>query len=85
VAEIMACARGGQPEPFRLLIDGNHRAARHLRDGLGFFAYLFSEQEQRSISTYRLGGAVVEIPTFPERGVDDQGAGIIEADEERVA
>jgi hypothetical protein len=81
----MASTPGRQPEPFRILIDGNHRAARHVRDGLDFFAYLLTESEQRSICTYRLGGVVREIPTFPGRGVDDQRAGIIDADEERIA
>jgi hypothetical protein len=85
LVEIMASPPGGRPEPFRMLIDGNHRAARHVRDGLDFFAYLLTESEQRSICTYRLGGVVREIPTFPGRGVDDQRAGIIDADEERIA
>jgi hypothetical protein len=32
------------------LIDGNHRAARCLRDGLPYFAYLLTEQESRQIT-----------------------------------
>jgi hypothetical protein len=32
-----------------LLIDGNHRAARCLRDDRPFFAYLLTEEESRAI------------------------------------
>src|SRR5439155_17198266 len=32
-----------------VLIDGNHRAARCLRDGLPYFAYVLSECESREI------------------------------------
>lgn len=32
-----------------VLIDGNHRSARCLRDGLPFFAYLLTEDESRSV------------------------------------
>jgi len=33
----------------QLLIDGNHRAARCLRDGRPFFAYVLTEDESRAI------------------------------------
>jgi hypothetical protein len=32
-----------------ILIDGNHRAARCLRDGRAFFAYVLTEEESRAI------------------------------------
>jgi hypothetical protein len=32
-----------------VLIDGHHRAARCLRDGLPFFAYLLTEDESRAV------------------------------------
>jgi hypothetical protein len=40
-----------------VLIDGNHRAARCLRDGHPFFAYLLSEAESRVILTVRSAAA----------------------------
>ncbi len=77
VVEVVGGAPGEPPQPFRLLIDGTHRAAGNLRDGRECWAYLLTEQEQRSICTYRLGGHVAEMPTFPGAGVSDRDAGIL--------
>ena len=77
LVEVLACAPGGQPEPFRVLIDGTHRAARRLRDGNACWAFLLTEDEQRSICTYRLEGQVVELPSFPGPGISDRQAGIL--------
>jgi hypothetical protein len=63
--EVLAGPPGTRPEPFRILIDGAHRAARCLRDGQDFWAYLLTEAEQRSICTYRREGRVVECPSSP--------------------
>jgi len=63
IVEVVTCPPGGRPEPFRILIDGSHRAARRLRDGRQVWAYLLTEEEQRSLCTYRREGGVVEIPT----------------------
>ncbi len=59
-----------------ILIDGSHRAALALRDGRDFFAYLLTEDEQRSICTYRVGGQLTEIPLVPGPGVTDRQAGL---------
>lgn len=40
---------GGTWEHVHVLIDGNHRAARCLRDGLPFRVYLLSEDESEQI------------------------------------
>ena len=77
LVELMACPPGGEPEPFRILIDGTHRAARRLRDGQKFWAYLLTEEEQRAISTYRRGGDLTAMPTFPGPGISDLEAGIL--------
>ena len=82
LVEIMTCPSGGQPQPLRMLIDGTHRAARKLRDGLDAWAFLLTEDEQRSICTYRVEGELVDIPTLPGPGVADREAGIFAASTE---
>jgi len=77
LVEIMACPPGAIPQPFRILIDGTHRAASKQRDRQDCWAYLLTEEEQRSICTYRVEGQVVEVSTFPGRGVGEREAGII--------
>ena len=52
------------------------RAARRLRDGLNCWAYLLTEDEQRSICTYRRDGRVMECPTVPGPGIGDSDAGV---------
>lgn len=76
IVEIVTCPPGGEPEPFRILIDGSHRAARRLREGRQVWVYLLTESEQRSVCTYRREGRIVEIPTLPGPGVTDEQAGI---------
>jgi len=76
VIQVLAGPPRGQPEPFPILIDGTHRAARCLRDGQEFWAYLLTEKEQRSICIYRRGGYVIECPSFPGEGITDRDAGI---------
>jgi len=41
----------GENHHGHVLIDGNHRAARCLRDGLPYFAFVLSEDESRNILT----------------------------------
>ncbi len=74
--EIVACPPGGEPEPFRILIDGTHRVARKLRDRQQYWAYLLTEEEQRSICTYRVEGRVTELASFPGTGITDWEAGV---------
>jgi hypothetical protein len=69
VVEGMACAPGAVTQPFPILIDGTHRAARKLRDGRDGCAYLLTEEEHCSICTYRVDGQVVEEATFSAPGV----------------
>ena len=76
VVEIMAGPPGEQPEPFRILIDGTHRAVSRLRSRQDCWAYLLTEEEQRSICTYYREGQVVEIPSCPGPGVTDREAGV---------
>ena len=76
LVEVVASPPGAVPQPFRILIDGTHRAARKLRDGLDCWAYLLTEEEQSAICTYRVHGRVVEAPTFLGPGVRDHEAGI---------
>jgi len=76
LVEIMGCPPGGEPEPFRILIDGTHRAARKLRDRKDCWAFLLSEEEQRSICIYRREGRMAELSTFPGPGVTDRDAGV---------
>jgi len=64
--EIMAGPPACEPEPIHILIDGTHRGARKLRDGQEYWAYLLTEEEQRSICTYRLEGRVAELRLFPD-------------------
>jgi hypothetical protein len=77
LVEIMACPPGGRPQPFRILIDGTHRAARRLRERQDCWAYILTEEEQRSICTYRVDSQVVAVPTFPGPGIGDREAGVI--------
>ncbi len=76
LVEIMTCPPGGEPEPFRILIDGTHRAARKLRDRQDTWAFLLTEQEQRSICTYRLGGRLLDLPSLAGPGITDRQAGV---------
>jgi hypothetical protein len=78
IVEVVAGARSN-PQPFRILIDGTHRAARRLRDGQDCWAYLLTEEEQLSICTYLVRGREVEVPTFPGAGIGDCEAGIVDA------
>ena len=61
---------------FGILIDGSHRAALALRDGQDFHAYLLTEEEQRSIYTYRVEGVGTEIPLLPGPGITPDDAGL---------
>ena len=62
---------------FGILIDGSHRAALALRDGRDFYAYLLTEQEQRSICTYTVEGKVTEIPRIAAGpGITHEDAGL---------
>ena len=72
----MAGPPGCQPEPFRILIDGTHRGARKLRDRQDYWTFLLTEEEQRSICTYRLDGRVVQIPSFDGPGISAREAGV---------
>ncbi len=54
---------------FGILIDGSHRAALALRDGQGFHAYLLTEEEQRSVCTYRVEGVVTKFHSYPVRAL----------------
>lgn len=49
LAHLWGPGKDGIWEHGHVLIDGNHRAARCLRDGLGFRAYLLSEDESEGI------------------------------------
>ena len=77
LVEIIGGPRGAEPQPFRILIDGTHRAARKLRSGEDYLAYLLTEREQRSICTYYVEGQVVEMPTSPGHGIVEREAGIL--------
>lgn len=77
LVEIVGCPPGGQPQSFRILIDGTHRAARKLRQGHPFWAFMLTEEEQRSICTYRRQGHVVKLPTALGFGISDRQAGIL--------
>jgi hypothetical protein len=79
IVEVAAGAPRSDPQPFRILIDGTHRAACRLRDGQDCWAYLLTEEEQLSVCTYRVRGRVVEMPTFPGEGIGDCEAGIVDA------
>jgi len=68
IVEVVGGPPGQASQLFRLLIDGTHGAARKLRNGQECWAYLLTEQEQRSICTYRLQGRITEMPTFPWYG-----------------
>lgn len=67
---IIACveyrAEDGELIQAHLLIDGHHRAARCLRDGLPFFAYILSEEESKEILINEQGRRV-ERPTDNEK------------------
>lgn len=49
IAHLWGPGESGTWEHGHLLIDGNHRAARCLRDGLPFFAYVLTEEESERI------------------------------------
>jgi len=49
IAHLWGPGEGGTWEHGHVLIDGNHRAARCLRDGLPFSVYLLSEDESELI------------------------------------
>lgn len=49
LAHLWGPGADGAWEHGHLLIDGNHRAARCLRDGLPFFVYLLTEEESEQI------------------------------------
>ena len=74
LVEILVCVPGGRPEPFHILIDGTHRAARKLRDRQQARAYLLTEQEQRSVCTYYVNGQQAELTSFPDPGVTPEQA-----------
>lgn len=78
IVVVVSTAIGPEAPLYELpvLIDGSHRAALALHDGREFFAYLLTEDEQRSICTYRVGGQVTEIPLVPGPGVTDQQVGL---------
>jgi hypothetical protein len=76
LVEILVCIPGGRPEPFRVLIDGTHRAARKLRDSQDVWTYLLTEQEQRSICTYYVNGQMTELSSFAGPGVTPEQAGL---------
>ena len=77
LVEIMAGPPYCEPQPFRILIDGTHRAAGRVRNGHDFWAHLLTEDEQRSICTYRLEGQAVELPWVAGHGISDRQAGIL--------
>ena len=49
IAHVFYPTEEGEELHAHLLIDGNHRAARCLRDGLPYFAYVLTEGESRQI------------------------------------
>jgi len=49
IAHVFHTTPEGEELAGHVLIDGNHRAARCLRDGLPFRAYLLTEDESRAI------------------------------------
>ncbi len=49
IAHLFYVTEEGEEIQAQLLIDGNHRAARSLRDGRPYFAYLLSPAESRAI------------------------------------
>lgn len=76
LVELIGGPPDGELEPFRILIDGTHRAAGKVRDGQAFWAYLLTEEEQRSICTYWRDGHPTEMPTFAGQGIDERQAGV---------
>jgi hypothetical protein len=77
LVEIVGSPPGRKPDPFRILIDGTHRAVRRLRQGRACWAFLLTEEEQRSICTYWRDGHIVEFPTTACLGISDRQAGIL--------
>ena len=77
LVEILGSPPGRQPERFRILIDGTHRAARRLQERQACWAYLLTEEEQRSICTYRRQGHIVGLPTTTGLGICEGQAGIL--------
>jgi hypothetical protein len=49
ITHVWFCDDDGAEHHGHLLIDGNHRAARCLRDGRPFFAYVLTEDESRAV------------------------------------
>jgi hypothetical protein len=49
IAHVQYPLENGQTVTAHLLIDGNHRAARSLKEGLPFFVYLLNEEETARI------------------------------------
>jgi len=76
LVDVLAGPRGAEL-PFRILIDGTHGAARRVRDGQPFLAYLLTEDEQRSVCTYYRNGQPTRVPTFAGPGVDDRQVGVL--------
>ena len=68
LVEILVAPPAGCPALFLILIDGTHRAARRLLDGQAVWAYLLTEQEQRSICTYRRGGQIAALSSLAAAG-----------------
>jgi len=64
LAHLWGPGQGGTLEHGHLLIDGNHRAARCLRDGLTYKAYLLTEEESERILKRGFGhdGRVIGTP-----------------------
>jgi len=77
LVEIMAGPPRCEPQPFRILIDGTHRAASRVSNCHHFWAHLLTEDEQRSICTYTLEGQAVELPWVVGHGISDRQAGIL--------
>jgi hypothetical protein len=55
IAHIWYVTEDGETIHGHLLIDGNHRAARCLRDGLPFFAHVLTEAESRAVLLHQPG------------------------------
>ena len=73
--EILAGPLDTRPEPFRILIDGTHRAARCMLESRACWAYLLTEEEQRWSPTLPPErAAAYQSPTLPVPGVSDHEA-----------
>ncbi len=80
LVEVLGSSPGGQLASFRILIDGTHRAARRLRERQACWAFLLTEEEQRSICTHWREGHIVESPATAGFGISDRQAGILVGD-----